>query len=532
MPRMFVQRWLIVLAGAGVFVGWLWSDRAPAPPVTAGEPKKKANSKLVKIFFGNKKACGGDGCHGRMTPAPAGEETVDDVSVVLSRRHELLLWDTQDKHKIATKVLAASRGLQIAKAMGIKGEIADPKANHQWRQCLSCHGVVIDNEKQADKKSFGPQDRLDSGVSCVVCHAPYANWVVEHSKTVLNEWQTFTREQKEDQFGLRDLWDPVKRAELCSSCHVGNIAEGKIVTHEMYAAGHPPLPPFEILTFSDVLPRHWETSQEKYQRLPKSRALYDKIYHFRDDYEVQQVRLLLTSAVIALRNSVQLIAAHAQADQQQTGERAWPEFALYDCYACHHDLQSDSWRQKRGYAGKPGRPQMTEWPTVLMPLAIQHAGSERQAEFAQKLDSLTSAFSDTPFGDRAKVAVAARDLAQWSEGLLDALKKTPLDRMQSRQLLLALAERPRKLLDFDSARQTSWALKALLGDLQPASLNDAEVKGAFDALNKNLKLDLIKGQKPIVGPFLEDVMSRLANYDPDDFQRNMKVIAAAIAKKK
>jgi hypothetical protein len=104
--------------------------------------------------------------------------------------------------------------------------------------------------------------------------------------------------------------------------------------------------------------------------------------------------------------------------------------------------------------------------------------------------------------------------------------------MQSRQLLLALAERPRKLLDFDSARQTSWALKALLGDLQPASLNDAEVKGAFDALNKNLKLDLIKGQKPIVGPFLEDVMSRLANYDPDDFQRNMKVIAAAIAKKK
>ena len=32
---------------------------------------------------------------------------------------------------------------------------------------------------------------------------------------------------------------------MCLSCHLGNAREGRVVTHEMYAAGHPPLPGFE-----------------------------------------------------------------------------------------------------------------------------------------------------------------------------------------------------------------------------------------------------------------------------------------------
>jgi hypothetical protein len=47
--------------------------------------------------------------------------------------------------------------------------------------------------------------------------------------------------------------------ERCTSCHVGREADGRFVTHEMYAAGHPPLPPLEILKtiacFRFILPR-------------------------------------------------------------------------------------------------------------------------------------------------------------------------------------------------------------------------------------------------------------------------------------
>ena len=62
---------------------------------------------------------------------------------------------------------------------------------------------------------------------------------------------------------MTDLWDPVRRAETCASCHVGNHDEGKVVTHAMYAAGHPPLPGFETATFGDLEPRHWQYLSEK-----------------------------------------------------------------------------------------------------------------------------------------------------------------------------------------------------------------------------------------------------------------------------
>jgi hypothetical protein len=58
------------------------------------------------------------------------------------------------------------------------------------------------------------------------------------------------------EYGERDMRDPAARAERCAACHVGNAAEGRFVTHAMYAAGHPPLPPLEVMTFSRDPPMH------------------------------------------------------------------------------------------------------------------------------------------------------------------------------------------------------------------------------------------------------------------------------------
>ncbi len=538
MPRI-TQRKPLAAALVLTLLGAWNSGGAALDRAEPGEGQKKPVKELTRVFYGNTKACGG--CHGSDKPAEDGKETVQRRSTLLSRGNELHIWDTQDKHRIAAKVLTEGRGKRMAEVMGIKGDIANPKTNAQWKQCLTCHGVYIADEKEVDPETFGPEERMASGVSCVVCHGAYEEWVVEHSKTVKNIWRKLTREEKE-QYGLNDLWDPGKRAALCCSCHVGNAKEGKVVTHEMYAAGHPPLPSFEIVSFSEVMPRHWETMPEKYARLSKYAKQYDAIYHFDEKpHELQQVRLLMTSAVVAFRDSVELIAAHAEAAQKganaQAADRAWPEFALYDCYACHHDLKTDSWRQKRGYVGVPGRPQMRDWPTVLVPLALRHeqlAGKQTQdwqTTFDKDLKGLEGAFSKAPFGDPKEVRARAEALMKWSDGLLAALKETKLDAARSRELVGVLLNRPEKsLLDFDSARQVGWGLRSLLGETDPAALKAPAVKAPLDALVTELRLELPKGQQPIVGE-LPESLAKLASFDPEVFRKNLKALAQALQQK-
>ena len=53
-----------------------------------------------------------------------------------------------------------------------------------------------------------------------------------------------------------------RAAGRCATCHVGSPADGKFVTHEMYAAGHPPLPPLEVMTFSRDQPMHYKLPKD------------------------------------------------------------------------------------------------------------------------------------------------------------------------------------------------------------------------------------------------------------------------------
>src|SRR5262249_32957402 len=126
-----------------------------------------------------------------------------------------------------------------------------------------------------------------------------------------------------------------------------------------FAAGHPPLPGFEPTVFSDAMPRHWQYLREKPPNIQK-----DLQY---DGREYEQTKLVLVGAAVSLAESMRLLAE--QCAKAATGL----DYANFDCYACHHDLKTQSWRQKYGFAGKPGRVPMRPWPTVLVRLAIEHA---------------------------------------------------------------------------------------------------------------------------------------------------------------
>src|SRR5262249_38804745 len=144
--------------------------------------------------------------------------------------------------------------------------------------------------------------RKEEGVNCCVCHGTYKEWIFAHYDFTVKDnakWRAIKdRAVKEKEFGLRDLWDPVKRSQLCVSCHVGNTKEGKFVTHEMYAVAHPPLPGIEIATFSEEMPRHWQYPIEKTKAVQQLQDFDAEKAPF------ERTELVLLSGLTALRESV------------------------------------------------------------------------------------------------------------------------------------------------------------------------------------------------------------------------------------
>src|SRR5581483_4351534 len=118
---------------AGVLAVGGWATRAAsellAQPQAAG-----AGASLKRVYYGNK-ACGG--CHNYSSAEEAKAKLYSDE---FTRGTEMHVWYEQDKHKDATDVLLKPRSQQIAKLMGIEGDLTREK------QCVSCHGVYVEKE--------------------------------------------------------------------------------------------------------------------------------------------------------------------------------------------------------------------------------------------------------------------------------------------------------------------------------------------------------------------------------------------------
>jgi hypothetical protein len=86
--------------------------------------------------------------------------------------------------------------------------------------CLNCHAVP----DPAVPATGQNRSRLADGVTCVACHGVFAQWVETHARYEDDEWRKLDRKSKERDYGMTDLWNPVRRAEVCASCHIGNHA--------------------------------------------------------------------------------------------------------------------------------------------------------------------------------------------------------------------------------------------------------------------------------------------------------------------
>src|SRR5262249_18296002 len=177
--------------------------------------------------------------------------------------------------------------------------------------------------------------------------------------------------------------------------------------------------------------------------------------------------LVAVSGLVGLRESLRLLTDQAKAGEVRglPGSR-WPDFARFDCFACHHDVNRSSWRQARSFAGVPGRPPAPSWPAALVEVGVSAANpahaQERLREYDRKLQAFHQAISAQPFGAKDRAIAAADDLAKWTDGVLDDLARAKLDTKAALALLPPICRAAqRDLPDYDTARQLYWAFRTI-----------------------------------------------------------------------
>lgn len=493
-------------------------------------------------------------CHYRSPAAPqvnlAGNNQFDNWF----ERTEMYRWEQRDKHYQAYAVLHNRRSQAMGAALGIK-EI------HKEHSCLACHTSYSQSGLLDLEKHGTAQDHreLQLGVSCEGCHGPaggnsatnLSGWRVRHfdemhvSKAKDEpRWRFLSPEVKLSKYGYWDVRSPVSKARICASCHVGDKKAGRVLTHDMYAAGHPPLPGFEIETFIQQMPRHWTTIKEKKPVALREAFLeqtQDKLFakNFYRPQDLHQTRSMLVGAVVSLAQSLELTAELCETPG------TWPELAQFECYACHHDLRDPAWRQKRKPpGGLPGRPALREWTTVLAQVAL---GNEVQAkELKGNWSRIGKTLGEKPFGQKDTLQEQAASTASWLMVQARKLEGTRLDRAAGRQLLLKIARiGASQTLEFDSVRQLVWACQVIDDELGEQGLGSARKlleqlgstsimtnlrKKTPDQVPDPLGKTARPGKTTIVEIDLSSLLPPIGQYRPEAVQKQFAAIVAALEK--
>jgi hypothetical protein len=471
----------------------------PAPP---GEAQSCASEEAASEHsYSGWQNC--DFCHGRSENRANDDNLRQDVLV--AALNESNVWRHDDKHALAARVLYPDAGkqnlaYQMQQALG-------PARYEELIQsdCQSCHVAGEPEPQNAEVRQPGTLKlHHDYGVTCEACHGPAKAWVHTHWEE-RKSWRYRSPAEKAAE-GFVNLRDPVTKARKCLSCHLGSVVERKVVTHEMYAAGHPPLAGFDSATYSLAMPRHW---------IPLAERSGDEFGRYKEIHQASRVhaantREVLLGGLASLESNLKLLADYAASPADQT---AWPEFALYDCFACHHDLQPQSLQVRSRGGRRPGRPPLRIWPNVLAELALVQSGQAPRLNSV--LTEVSAALDARPFAERDRLgsaaSAAAKLVCQEIGRLNRELDRSALpndaaakvrERQMAAQVLMQICDvATSELCDYDTARQLTWAFERVYEDFQklhPEADDHAAIRQALGELkNPTLGFDLVRGQQAI-----------------------------------
>jgi hypothetical protein len=440
------------------------------------------------------------------------------------------VWRDYDKHRDAFRLLYMGKdendvvgakekqllvrrilGFDLREAFaddGLTTMSSDPAKQTQVatvRSCLNCHATW-----PQESSAQHPPIPLAEGVSCQACHGPGLKWTDPHAYPW---WRLVTPAGKQS-LGFKDIRDPAERARLCASCHVGNHAEGKFVTHAWYAGGHPPLSGFEYSTYADQMPVHWRSLADKTQFVGKEannappdrgveqraklreflntnvpeaevRASYREANFPLEQFgqhdpftDLPRLKETVISGMVVLETYTRLVKEQALAAQREGPAKAgtpasWPEFAIYDCASCHHELRSGPGYPQRPFGKHPiGRPPAQIWPAELARLGVlqsvqfdPQAAVEPLARFDQARANFEQAITASVFGKPAEVATTAEALQTELATTIERLQRSRYDKVSARSALLYLSDASQvETRDYHSARQLAWAIREIFKD--------------------------------------------------------------------
>jgi hypothetical protein len=380
--------WLLLTAFAGI-VAYLCRPEAPS---VADSFVPRASSPATRFIGAG--SCSASACHnGNFAHGPTSGS-------------EYTFWITRDPHARAYEALFDDRSKQIQKNL----ERTTPA--HEEQRCLRCH--VAPDYDVNKPPPHAPHIKRD-GVSCESCHGPAKDWLALHH---LADWRLQPALEKQ-RLGMIDTQSIGGRAHLCARCHIG--APGMNVDHDLLAAGHPRLH-FELAAFHAHLPRHWPDAKDRVGR---------------PDFEA---RLWAVGQVVSAQAALQLLA-----DRAADTRKPWPEFAEYDCSACHHDLSAKS----------PGKRVALRWADLpaLAPHALRLVKKQDAPAMADLLERIRAGMAKA---DRTAVERDARAAALRLDSVLD--RDLP-SRIPTHELLEAILAA--KTSGADAATQADLAFAAL-----------------------------------------------------------------------
>jgi hypothetical protein len=375
-------------------------------------------------------SCATSVCHGKLAPQP-------NENVALN---EYRVWTQEDRHAQAYRTLELPESKRIAANLGL------PSAATA-KICLDCHADNIPSDKR------GPKFQISDGIGCEACHGGAEKWLDSHAAESATHKDNLAR-------GMYPSEQPLKRAELCLSCHLGT--KDKFATHTIMGAGHPRLS-FELEAYTSNQPAHYIVDADYNQRKGK----------------IDGMNLWITGQIENARRSLMLL----QTDLFHSEGMMFPELAFYDCHSCHHPMDKIRWNPQRAGMGiKPGTLRLQSQNFVI----LQAITAVLEPAALPDLISMTNSLIRAGQRDRATVTSAARTFLEWMSRR-DALTRRAYSRTEVvnvRKVLINYGAAD-KAGDYAAAEQIVLGVESL-----SYSLGDRDSKkAALDALYNAVKSD-------------------------------------------
>lgn len=372
-------------------------------------------------------SCANSVCHGAA-------QVFRDSNVM---QNEFAVWQETDPHAKAYAILQQPASREMARKLGL-GAATEAKI------CLDCHA---DNAPAAQR---GERFQISDGVGCEGCHGGAEQWLNAHADKSVAHADNLAK-------GMYATDDPIKRAELCLSCHMGT--KDRMITHRIMGAGHPRLT-FELDTFTWLGRPHYAIDEDWIKRKGE--------FSGARDWAVGQ-------GVAAVNLLDQLTDAKAGM------QGIFPELVLFNCFACHKRMSDKSWGPRQGTGLGPGVVRLYDANLVMFRHVLAAVDKSAQTRVLEQTRALHRATTDS----RDATLAAAKRLRATLAELLPRVAQYRFDGGSLNAILADIeADATRgEYRDYDAAEQAAMAAQSVIVAFENTGAID---KGRADALKAKL----------------------------------------------